>query len=101
LIDDKVFSKGRITAGCFDRLSTTADIARTVYFPENIVRSTAMTIHSINAAFDSGNIVVGSIEGATANLTIRKDKDSDFFQWFHFRVVAEAGRGICPADHRP
>ncbi|HMS20204.1 M14-type cytosolic carboxypeptidase [uncultured Sphingorhabdus sp.] len=50
-----------------------------------------MTIHSINAAFDSGNIVVHSIDGATANLTIRKDKDSDFFQWFHFRVVAEAG----------
>ena len=50
-----------------------------------------MTIHSINAAFDSGNIVVQSIVGATAALTIRKDKDSDFFQWFHFRVVAEAG----------
>lgn len=53
-----------------------------------------MTIYSINAAFDSGNIVVHSIDGATANLTIRKDKDSDFFQWFHFRVVAEAGEAI-------
>ena len=53
-----------------------------------------MTIHSINAAFDSGNIVVESIDGATAALTIRKDKDSDFFQWFHFRVVAEAGEEI-------
>jgi len=50
-----------------------------------------MTIHSINAAFDSGNIVVQSIDGTTAKLTIRKDKDSDFFQWFHFRVVAGAG----------
>jgi murein tripeptide amidase MpaA len=50
-----------------------------------------MTIHSINAAFDSGNIVVQSIAGDTATLTIRKDKDSDFFQWFHFRVEAEAG----------
>lgn len=50
-----------------------------------------MTIHSINAAFDSGNIVVESIDGPAATLTIRKDKDSDFFQWFHFRVVTEAG----------
>ncbi|RDV02750.1 hypothetical protein DXH95_12460 [Sphingorhabdus pulchriflava] len=50
-----------------------------------------MTIHSINAAFDSGNIITDSIDGATARLSIRKDKDSDFFQWFHFRVVAEAG----------
>ena len=50
-----------------------------------------MTIHSINAAFDSGNIITESINGATATLSIRKDKDSDFFQWFHFRVVAEAG----------
>ena len=31
----------------------------------------------INSAFDSGNIVVHSIDGATANLTIRKDKDSE------------------------
>ncbi|MGL5838099.1 MAG: M14 family metallopeptidase [Sphingorhabdus sp.] len=50
-----------------------------------------MTIKSINAAFDSGNIVVQSINGGAATLTIRKDKDSDFFQWFHFRVEAEAG----------
>ena len=45
----------------------------------------------IDAAFDSGNIQVLSVEGASARLAIRKDKDSDFFQWFHFRVVAEAG----------
>jgi murein tripeptide amidase MpaA len=50
-----------------------------------------MTIKSINAAFDSGNIAVQSIAGDTATLTIRKDKDSDFFQWFHFRVEAKAG----------
>jgi Cytosolic carboxypeptidase N-terminal domain len=40
-----------------------------------------MTIHSINAAFDSGNIVVHSIADDTATLSIRKDKDSEFFQW--------------------
>jgi murein tripeptide amidase MpaA len=53
-----------------------------------------MTIHSINAAFDSGNIVVHSIKGATATLSIRKDKDSEFYQWFHFRVVTTAGEEI-------
>ncbi len=53
-----------------------------------------MTIHSINAAFDSGNIVVHSIKGSTATLSIRKDKDSDFFQWFHFRVAATSGEEI-------
>jgi murein tripeptide amidase MpaA len=49
-----------------------------------------MTIQ-INAAFDSGNIIVTSIDGDTANLEIRKDKDSDFYQWFHFRVSGVKG----------
>lgn len=49
---------------------------------------------SINAAFDSGNILVTSIDGDTANLEIRTDKDSDFFQWFHFRVSGAKGRAI-------
>ena len=53
-----------------------------------------MTIRNINAAFDSGNIIVNSINGAAADLSIRKDKDSDFFQWFHFRVESEAGEEI-------
>src|SRR3546814_3200406 len=44
-----------------------------------------MTI-TINAAFDSGNIVVDAIDGTSARLSIRKDRESDFFQWFHFRV---------------
>ncbi len=49
---------------------------------------------SIDAAFDSGNIEVLSLSGAAARLAIRKDKDSDFFQWFHFRVSGCAGRGL-------
>lgn len=53
-----------------------------------------MAIHSINAAFDSGNIIVHSIKGATAKLSIRKDKDSDFLQWFHFRVESDAGEEV-------
>ena len=53
-----------------------------------------MTIQNINAAFDSGNIVVHSLEGADAMLSIRKDKDSEFFQWFHFRVASTPGEEI-------
>jgi murein tripeptide amidase MpaA len=45
----------------------------------------------INSAFDSGNIEIHSINGTKAELSIRKDKDSDFFQWFHFRVSCEIG----------
>lgn len=45
-----------------------------------------MTTLHITSAFDSGNIEVLSTEGATARLAIRHDKDSEFFQWFHFRV---------------
>lgn len=53
-----------------------------------------MTDIRINAAFDSGNIEVLSIRGASARLAIRKDRDSDFFQWFHFRVDGAAGRKL-------
>jgi len=48
----------------------------------------------INAAFDSGNIIVHAIEGSGATLSIRKDNESDFLQWFHFRVAAEAGSEV-------
>jgi murein tripeptide amidase MpaA len=50
-----------------------------------------MAISDINAAFDSGNIIVHSINGASATLSIRKDRESEFAQWFHFRVAAEPG----------
>ena len=48
----------------------------------------------ITAAFDSGNIEVLAIDGATARLAIRKDHQSDFYQWFHFRVAGAAGREL-------
>ena len=48
----------------------------------------------INAAFDSGNIEVLDIHGASARLAIRKDHQSDFYQWFHFRVSGAAGREL-------
>ena len=53
-----------------------------------------MSIKDINAAFDSGNIIVHSINDAIATLGIRKDKDSEFAQWFHFRVACVAGEEI-------
>ena len=53
-----------------------------------------MTQISVDAAFDSGNIDVLSIEGRTAKLAIAKDYNSEFAQWFHFRVTATAGEEI-------
>ena len=53
-----------------------------------------MTHIAINAAFDSGNIEVLDIGGTSARLAIRKDHQSDFFQWFHFRVSGCAGREV-------
>ena len=53
-----------------------------------------MTDIRICAAFDSGNIEVLSVEGASARLAIRRDAHSDFFQWFHFRVSGVAGREL-------
>ncbi|WFL76006.1 M14-type cytosolic carboxypeptidase [Altererythrobacter arenosus] len=48
----------------------------------------------IDAAFDSGNIEVLEIAGNTARLAIRKDKQSEFAQWFHFRVTGAAGAPV-------
>ncbi|MEO1729326.1 MAG: M14-type cytosolic carboxypeptidase [Pseudomonadota bacterium] len=48
-----------------------------------------MTI-AIDAAFDSGNIEILEIDGLTARLAILKDFNSEFAQWFHFRVTGAA-----------
>ncbi|HVR90702.1 MAG TPA: M14-type cytosolic carboxypeptidase [Novosphingobium sp.] len=48
----------------------------------------------IDASFDSGNIEVLEVKGASARLAIRKDRESDFNQWFHFRVGGAAGREL-------
>ena len=48
----------------------------------------------IDAAFDSGNIEVVSVEGASARLRIPRDRNSEFAQWFHFRVSGAAGREL-------
>ena len=49
---------------------------------------------AIDAAFDGGNIEVLDVSGAAAKLAIRKDRESDFNQWFHFRVAGAAGREL-------
>jgi len=58
---------------------------------------------AISCAFDSGNIDIHSISGASAVLAIRRDRQSQFFQWFHFRVGNCAGRELtlrlCGLNH--
>ena len=49
---------------------------------------------TISAAFDSGNIRVGGIDGDTVSLEIPNDHLSDFYQWFHFRVAGARGRTL-------
>ncbi len=49
---------------------------------------------SINAAFDGGNIRVVKIDGDSVDLEILHDKDSEFYQWFYFRVASARGRTI-------
>ena len=43
---------------------------------------------NITAAFDAGNIIVDHATDPTdIRLQIRKDTNSDFLQWFHFRMT--------------
>jgi murein tripeptide amidase MpaA len=48
----------------------------------------------ISAAFDSGNIRLTSILDDRIGLEIVHDKDSDFYQWFHFRALGVRGRRL-------
>ena len=46
----------------------------------------------ISSHFDSGNIEVVNADSANdIQLNIRKDRNSDFYQWFHFKVESTAG----------
>ncbi|MBT8427883.1 MAG: hypothetical protein KJO02_07625 [Erythrobacter sp.] len=49
---------------------------------------------SISSAFDSGNIRVISIQDNEIELEIVKDHQSDFYQWFHFRLTGARGRDM-------
>ena len=52
-----------------------------------------MTAH-ISAAFDSGNIRVLKQDGDRFDLEIVHDHQSDFYQWFHFRLLGAKGRTL-------
>ncbi len=52
-----------------------------------------MTAH-ISAAFDSGNIRVLKQDGDRFDLEIVHDHQSDFYQWFHFRLLGAKGRTV-------
>lgn len=53
---------------------------------------------SISSAFDAGNIRVLSLDTSAspwrAELEIVRDNQSDFYQWFHFRVAGAAGQAV-------
>ncbi len=48
----------------------------------------------ISSAFDSGNIRLVAIEGDRIDLEIVKDHQSDFYQWFHFKLTGAADRAL-------
>ena len=48
----------------------------------------------IDAAFDSGSIDVMTVHQASAMLRLKPDHDSEFKQWFHFRVANAGGREL-------
>ena len=52
-----------------------------------------MTI-SITAAFDGGNIHVLNMDGNRADLEINRDHQSDFYQWFYFRVAGARDQAL-------
>jgi murein tripeptide amidase MpaA len=49
---------------------------------------------SISSAFDGGNIRLVAIDGDQVDLEIVKDHQSDFYQWFYFRLTGGGGRAV-------
>jgi len=49
---------------------------------------------AISSAFDGGNIRLVAVEGDRVDLEILKDHQSDFYQWFYFRVTGAKGRPL-------
>jgi len=49
---------------------------------------------TISSGFDSGNIAITSRNGATFDLAIARDHQSDFYQWFHFRLCGARGQPV-------
>ncbi|HEY0311103.1 MAG TPA: M14-type cytosolic carboxypeptidase [Allosphingosinicella sp.] len=49
---------------------------------------------SITSAFDGGNIRLVAAQGDCIDVEIQKDHQSDFYQWFYFRVTGAKGRPL-------
>ena len=49
---------------------------------------------SVSSAFDGGNIRLVAIEGSRVDLEIVRDHQSDFYQWFYFRLSGAAGQPV-------
>ena len=49
---------------------------------------------SVSSAFDGGNIRLVAIDGDRVDLEIVKDHQSDFYQWFYFRLTGGGGRAL-------
>jgi murein tripeptide amidase MpaA len=49
---------------------------------------------SVSSAFDGGNIRLVAIEGDRIDLEIVPDNQSDFYQWFYFRLTGAQGRAV-------
>ena len=50
--------------------------------------------HSISSAFDGGNIRLVAVDGNRIDLEIVKDHQSNFYQWFYFRLTGGAGQPV-------
>ncbi|MBV8685656.1 MAG: hypothetical protein JOZ90_07310 [Alphaproteobacteria bacterium] len=49
---------------------------------------------SITSAFDGGNIRSVAIDGSRVDLEIVRDNQSDFYQWFYFRLTGAKGKPV-------
>jgi murein tripeptide amidase MpaA len=49
---------------------------------------------SISSAFDGGNIRLVRIEGSRVDLEIVRDNQSDFYQWFYFRLSGAKDQAV-------
>ncbi len=49
---------------------------------------------AISSAFDGGNIRVAATRDDGFDLEIVKDAESEFYQWFHFRLTGSGGRPV-------
>ena len=49
---------------------------------------------SVSSAFDGGNIRLVAIDGNRVDLEIAKDNQSDFYQWFYFRLTGARDQAV-------